>query len=112
MSFCQRSTGVTTLAMFKPVVLPQASGNTVWASGLVVINYRRKPLKNLAFLTAFSLPFFSFSVCDDHYPLSPYAVTNVTYVTTTIRPEPPTPDIYPDDFPDWWDPDDDKEVFQ
>jgi hypothetical protein len=40
MSCCQRSIGVTTLAMSKRVVLPQARGFIQRASGLVVMTSR------------------------------------------------------------------------
>ena len=40
MSFCHRSEKMIILATFKPVVIYQASGNTTWASGLVVMTSR------------------------------------------------------------------------
>jgi len=46
------------LAIYKPVVLPQASGNKKWASGLVVIFSPKASKKPSKFLTDFSKSFF------------------------------------------------------
>jgi hypothetical protein len=51
-----------TLATFKPVVISQASGNTIWASGLVVMTTEKASIKSSVFSANFFPLFFSFFI--------------------------------------------------